>query len=82
LEITQKHEGHFGSDELTEGGSWTVFLDMRSKKDIVEYTNGLNEIMLLNPVRFTFEENFYWGSGNRGSLITPKVVRCHSFDGH
>jgi hypothetical protein len=43
-----------GTAAKTGGGSWTVLSDTRSKNLLGNYDRGLNEIIQLQPVRFTY----------------------------
>lgn len=36
------------------GGEWLVFSDKRLKKDIKEFTSGLKEVLLINPITFKY----------------------------
>jgi hypothetical protein len=45
-----------GSAAKTNGGSWSVLSDFRLKNIIGKYDKGLNEIIALQPVVFTYKE--------------------------
>jgi len=47
-----------GTANKTGGGSWTVFSDLRIKKDVSEYTDGLDALMKIKPVKFKYIEEF------------------------
>jgi len=36
------------------GGSWSVYSDLRIKENIVPYTKGLSDILLINPVNYEY----------------------------
>jgi len=38
------------------GGNWAGFSDRRLKKDIAKFTDGLNEIIAINPVTYRYNE--------------------------
>jgi hypothetical protein len=46
-----------GDASKVGGGSWATFSDARVKKNITNYTKGLNEIMAIRPVSFQYNEN-------------------------
>ena len=43
-----------GSGGKPGGGTWATFSDKRLKKDITDFTDGLTEVMQINPVTYRF----------------------------
>jgi len=62
-----------GSANKPGGGSWTVFSDIRSKKDIDNYNKGLAEILQLHPVSYKYKEEFNWGDKTYVGLIAQEL---------
>ena len=54
-----------GTANKTGGGSWTVFSDSRLKKEISEYKDGLNIILKINPIWFSYNNKAGIKSTNR-----------------
>jgi len=50
------------------GGDWAVFSDRRLKKDISDYNEGLDLIMKVHPVNFTYNQKYFslFGEGEKG----------------
>ena len=57
------------------GGDWAVFSDRRLKKDVTDYNEGLDLIMKVHPVNFTYNEKYFalFGAGTTG--LTTKVYQ-------
>ncbi|CAA6816910.1 MAG: Unknown protein, partial [uncultured Aureispira sp.] len=47
-----------GTANKTGGGTWAAFSDRRLKKDIIPYTDGLTELLQINPVKFKYIGEF------------------------
>ena len=47
---------HAGEAYKTGGGSWVAISDMRMKQDIEPYTDGLAEVIVIEPVKFKYNE--------------------------
>jgi hypothetical protein len=47
-----------GSAYKPGGGTWSTASDRRLKKDVREYEDGLEEILKINPVYFTYNDHF------------------------
>lgn len=45
-----------GSANKPGGGSWATFSDSRLKKNILDYSDGLNTLLKINPKRFHYNE--------------------------
>lgn len=45
-----------GSANKPGGGSWTVFSDARLKQDVQEFTDGLDQVMKIKPVKYHYNE--------------------------
>ena len=47
------------------GGSWSTASDARLKKDITPFTDGLDQVLLINPVRFSYSKKSGFGNLNK-----------------
>jgi hypothetical protein len=47
-----------GTANKTGGGTWAAFSDRRLKKDVIPYTDGLTELLQINPVKFKYIGEF------------------------
>jgi hypothetical protein len=45
----------YGEAQKSNGAAWTVMSDVRTKKDINEFSEGLDKLMEVNPVRFKYK---------------------------
>lgn len=65
-----------GTADKTGGGSWATLSDRRVKKDIRKFTDGLNVLLKINPMRFKY--NGMGGYDNDGNdyvgVIAQDVV--------
>jgi hypothetical protein len=64
-----------GTANKPGGGSWAVFSDARSKENVLKYTRGLEELMQLKPVSFTYKEEFGFGAETYVGLIAQEVEK-------
>jgi hypothetical protein len=64
-----------GSANKPGGGTWTVFSDARSKENVLNYSRGLDEILQLRPVSFTYKEEFGFGTDSYVGLIAQEVEK-------
>lgn len=67
-----------GTANKTGGGAWAVFSDKRLKKDISSYSEGLDLILKVKPVNYTynskFTELFGEGNGNATTKVFQGVI--------
>ena len=64
-----------GSANKPGGGSWAVFSDARSKENVKNFQKGLNELMQLKPVSFSYKAEFDWGTDTYVGLIAQDVEK-------
>lgn len=63
-----------GTANKTGGGAWAVFSDKRLKKNVSKYDEGLDLIMKVNPVNFSYNENYISVFGG-DKEITDKIYQ-------
>jgi hypothetical protein len=64
-----------GTANKTGGGAWAVFSDKRLKKDISNYNEGLDLILKVKPVNYTYNSNFTKLFGEGDGNATTKVFQ-------
>lgn len=64
-----------GTANKTGGGAWTVFSDVRSKENVINYKKGLKELLMLRPVSFNYKSEFNWGDKTYVGLIAQEVEK-------
>ncbi len=57
-----------GTANKTGGGAWAVFSDMRLKENVSDYNEGLNLIMKVRPVNFTYNAKMRQLLGNNKTV--------------
>ena len=73
-----------GSADKLGGGNWATFSDARLKKDVKAYTEGLEEILAINPVTFKYngkaqvsdtETEFVGVIAQEMQKVSPRTVK-------
>lgn len=64
-----------GTANKPGGGAWAVFSDRRSKENIETYTNGLDKLLKINPVKFNYKKEFGWGTETYVGLIAQDIQK-------
>jgi hypothetical protein len=57
------------------GGSWSVYSDSRLKENIVPYTKGLSDILLINPVTYEYNGLANTIKGNKYTGIIAQEIK-------
>jgi len=74
-----------GYDAYKTGTAWINTSDIRLKKDIVDFKDGLEKILNLNPVYYRFKENdekeHIGFIAQDVELVTPYMVRMNNSNG-